>query len=200
VSLARLVRLAGPVSVVAAVLIVLTEIVGVIVGGGNTDPLAVINGVVRVFAFFLHLLGLVGLYAHQSEAAGRLGLVGFLLAFLGTMLLAGDLWFEAFAFPYLMEVAPKALEGGTPGGTFIAGAGVSFLTFNTGWLVFGIASFRARVFPRVATIVLVAGALICYPSPVYPPKLVVLPVAVEWMGLSLSTQRGAPAEQPSRVA
>jgi hypothetical protein len=132
VSLARLVRLAGPVSVVAAALIVLTEIVGFIVRGGNTDPLAVINGVVRVFAFILLLLGLVGLYAHQSEAAGRLGLVGFLLAFLGTMLLAGDLWFEAFAFPYLMEVAPQALEGGTPGGTFIAGAGVSFLTFNTG--------------------------------------------------------------------
>jgi hypothetical protein len=30
--------------------------------------------------------GLVGLYAKQSEAAGRLGFVGFLVAFLGTAL------------------------------------------------------------------------------------------------------------------
>ena len=198
-SLARLVRLAGPVCVVAAALIVVTEIVGFIVGGSNTGPVAVINGVVRVFAFFVLLLGLVGLYAHQSEAAGRLGLVGFLLAFLGTMLIAGDLWFEGFAFPYLMEVAPRALEEGNPGGTLIAGAAVSFLTFNTGWLLFGIASFRARVFPRVATIVLVVGALICYPSPLYPPKLVVLAAAVGWMGFYLSTQSGAQAEQSPRV-
>ena len=200
-SLARLVRLAGPVSVVGAALIVLTEIVAVafVGGGGNTGPVAVTNGVVRVFAFFWLLLGLVGLYARQSEEAGRLGLVGFLLAFLGTMLIAGDLWFEAFAFPYLMEVAPKTLEGESPGGTLIAGAGVSFLTFNTGWLLFGIASFRARVFPRVATIVLIVGALICYPSPLYPPKLVVLAAAVGWMGFYLSIQRVAPAEQSPRV-
>ena len=198
-SLARLVSLAGPVSVVAAALIVFTEIVGFIVGEAQTGPIAVTNGVVRVFAFFLLLLGLVGLYAHQSEGAGRLGLVGFLLAFLGTMLLAGDLWFEAFAFPYLMEVVPEVLKGGSPGGTLIAGAGVSFLTFNTGWLLFGIASFRSRVFPRVATIVLVVGALICYPSPLYPPKLVVLAAAVGWMGFYLSMQREVPAEQSPRV-
>jgi hypothetical protein len=64
--------------------------------GGNTDPVVVINGVVRDSAFFVLLLGLVGLYTHPSEAAGRLGLLGLLLAFLDTMLLAGELWFEAF--------------------------------------------------------------------------------------------------------
>jgi hypothetical protein len=52
--------------VVAAALIVFTEIVGFIVGEAQTGPIAVTNGVVRVFAFFPLLLGLVGLYAHQS--------------------------------------------------------------------------------------------------------------------------------------
>ena len=37
----------------------------------------------------LLLLGLVGLYAIQSETTGRLGMVSFLLAFLGTVLFAG---------------------------------------------------------------------------------------------------------------
>ncbi len=113
-SLASLIRSAGLVSVVAAALIVVTEIVGFLLGG-EADPVDMINGVVRVFASCLLLLGLIS----------------FLLAFLGAMAIAGDLWFEAFAFPYLMEVAPRALEGGRPGGTCIAGAGVSFLTCNT---------------------------------------------------------------------
>ncbi len=196
-SLTRLIRLAGLLSVVAAALIVLTEIVGFIVGGASTDPLALTNGMLRVLAFFFLLLGLVGLYACQSEAAGRLGLVGFLLAFLGSMLIAGDLWFEAFAFPYFVDVVPPgALEGGKPGGTFIAGAGVSFLTFNVGWLVFGIASFRAGVFPRAATVMVVVGALICFPSPLYPPKLVVLAVGVGWMGLLLARMRDPRPSSP----
>ncbi len=93
-SLARLVRSAGLLSMVAAALIVVSEIVAFLSGG-----IGLINGVVRVVAFFLLLLGLVGLYARQSEEAGKLGLAGFHLAFLGTMLLAGDLWFEAFAVP-----------------------------------------------------------------------------------------------------
>ncbi len=199
-SLARLVRYAGPVSMAAGVLIIVSEIVGFIIGASGTDPLSVTNGVVRVFAFFLLLLGLVGFYARQSEATARLGLVGFLLAFLGTMLIAGDLWFEAFVFPYLAEVAPRALEG-EPGGTLIAGAGVSFLTFNTGWLLFGIASFRARVYPRASAVALVVGALICYPSPLYPPKLVVLALAVGWMGFWLwRLDHGITTEQPSRVS
>ena len=58
----------------------------------------------------LLLLGLVGLYASQSEAAGVLGLVGFLVAFLGTALLAGVLWFELFITPSLATRAPGLAE------------------------------------------------------------------------------------------
>jgi hypothetical protein len=62
------------------------------------------TSVLKLLTFFLLLLGLFKLYAHQSEAAGPLGLVGCLIAFLGTLLLSGDLWLEAFAFPYLRQV------------------------------------------------------------------------------------------------
>ncbi len=43
-------------------------------------------------------------------------MVGCLAAFLGTMLLSGDLWLEAFAFPYLRELAPgdRATPTGMP--------------------------------------------------------------------------------------
>jgi uncharacterized membrane protein required for colicin V production len=54
----------------------------------------------------LLLLGLVGFYTSQSRAEGTLGLVGFLVAFLGTVLLVGALWFELLITPALAEQAP----------------------------------------------------------------------------------------------
>ena len=46
----------------------------------------------------------------------RLGwLIAFLVAFLGTVLVAGDWWFEAFVVPWLADVAPQSLEV-TPSG------------------------------------------------------------------------------------
>ena len=47
------------------------------------------------------LVGLVGLYVCQSEAAGLLGLVGFLMSFSGNALIAGAVWEETFVVPWL---------------------------------------------------------------------------------------------------
>jgi hypothetical protein len=67
----------------------------------------VVNSVLKLLTFYLLLLGLVGLYAPQAEAADPLGLVGCLAAFVGPMLLSDDLRLEAFAFPYFREVAHR---------------------------------------------------------------------------------------------
>lgn len=81
-----------------------TQLVSFLVDETGPSAPVVVNSVLKLLTFFLLLLGLFGLYAHQSEAAGPLGLVGCLIAFLGTLLLSGDLWLEAFAFPYLRQV------------------------------------------------------------------------------------------------
>ncbi|HEX2098540.1 MAG TPA: hypothetical protein VHF46_05740 [Rubrobacteraceae bacterium] len=47
------------------------------------------------------LVGLVGLYVCQSETAGLLGLVGFLMSFSGNALIAGAVWVETFVVPWL---------------------------------------------------------------------------------------------------
>lgn len=60
----------------------------------------------------LILGGLVGLYARQSEAAGRLGLIGFLVAFVRTALLAGLFFVQAFFVPYLAAQFPEVLNAG----------------------------------------------------------------------------------------
>jgi hypothetical protein len=85
----------------------LTQLVSFLVDETVLSAPVVVNSVLKLLAFFLLLLGLVGLYAHQAEDAGPLGLVGCLAAFVGPMLLSGDLWLEAFAFPYFRYVAPR---------------------------------------------------------------------------------------------
>lgn len=179
-----LLRASGLSGAVAGVLIAATEVVSLLVGRQSVDLPSLVNEVVRLAAFILLLLALVGLYARQVDQAGTIGVAGFLLAFVGTTLLAGDVWFEAFVFPYLTEVAPDALSA-DPGGILLVGAFVSFLTFIFGWLLFGCATFRAAVFPRAASVLLIGGAIILFPSPLFPPKLVVFALAVGWMGLWL---------------
>jgi hypothetical protein len=97
------------------------------------------------------------------------------------MLLAGAWWWEVLAVPYAAATAP-ALVAETPTGRLLAGAVVSFGVFALGWVLFGIASLRARVFPRDAAILLVIGGLVGVLIAVVPGAGVPLAVAVAWMG------------------
>jgi hypothetical protein len=142
----------------------------------------------------LLLVGLVGLYAHQSQAAGALGLVGFLVAFAGTVLVAGFIWAGTFIAPALATEAPEFLDAGPPPGYFPA-----LVTCSVGWLLFGIAALRARVFPRWATILLIVGAVL-FVLPL-PLTAIVLSVAVGWLGFRLFTGRQVTeAQTPPRVS
>jgi hypothetical protein len=72
------------------------------------------------------------------------------------MLLAGAWWLEAFAMAYA-AAKPPALVAEFPTGRLLAGGTVSFDIFAVGWVLFGIASVRARGFPRDAALLLVIG-------------------------------------------
>lgn len=186
----RLTRFAGFASLIAAVLIVASQFAGLYLLSSEL-PLsesikstpATLYNILKLSGFVLLLLGLVGLYVRQSVAGGMLGLIGFLVAFSGTVLVAGDWWFETFAVPWLAEVAPQSL-GVTPSGTLIAGGVTGFALFALGWVLFGIASFRAQVFPRWASIVLIVGGVLGFQAG-SPPFLVVLALGVGWMGFWL---------------
>jgi hypothetical protein len=147
-----------------------------------------------LLAMFVLLLALTGFHARQASAAGRLGLVGYVAASLGTLLVAGDWWYEAFIGPVLLEQAPELLAT-APSGSILIGAGLTFGIFAAGWVTFGLATVRAGVFPRPAALLLtvsgVAGILA-----LISPFQIPLALAVGWMGLWLV--RSASAEsQPS---
>jgi hypothetical protein len=156
----------------------------------------------RLIAFGLLLpLGLVGLYARQSEASGPLGLLGFVAAFAGTVLVAGFVWVDTFIAPELATLAPQLIGMGPP-----PGRALSFLVFGVGWALFGLASLVGRVYPSTAAILLIIGAIIgtVVSLTFLPVPLGGLPfeAAVAWLGVALLTGWGGSAAsgQPSRVS
>lgn len=150
----------------------------------SDDPAAVINGVVALIASLLLVFVLLALYGEHREPRGghRLGPVALKVALVGTVLLAGDFWFEAFVVPYLADVAPAAL-GGDPGGALLVGAVSSFIVFAVGWLLVGIEGYRDGSLPRAPLILVTAAAVLGAP----PGGLgkIVFGIALVWLGLSI---------------
>jgi hypothetical protein len=210
-SSSSLVRLGGLAAVMAGVLALIPDIMDVyLIDAYRTAELNreyltsgthAFQSALRMIVFVLLLpLGLVGLYARQSEATGPLGLVGFVVAFAGTVLVAGFAWVDTFVAPELATSAPRLIGSGPP-----PGRALSFLVFGIGWALFGIASLVGRVYPSRAAILLIIGAIIgtVVSLTLLPVPLGWLPfeAAVAWLGVALLTGWGGSAStQPSCVS
>ena len=192
-------RQAGLASIAAAGLILISQVSQLLLPLTMPESFWIATQSLRMglalLAMFALLLALTGLYARQVPEAGKLGLVGYLATFLGTMLVAGNWWYEAFIGPALREQAPEILTT-APGGSILIGAAITSLTFATGWVTFGLATFRAGVFPRRTAILLtvagVAGVLT-----LISPFQIPLALAVGWMGLWL-VRSGSREESATR--
>jgi hypothetical protein len=167
-ALSPLARIAGPLAIVAGTLVVVTRLVimltvpaelGEPLKASVLSPVFAINSVASIVAFALLALTLVALYEWEARAAGWFGVIGIAAALIGTMFMAGDWWYEAFAVPWLADAAPAVFETGA-GGRLLIGGLASFALFSLGWVLFGAASLRARVFPRVISATILVGGLL----------------------------------------
>jgi hypothetical protein len=150
-----------------------------------------------VLAIILLLVGLVAMYAYRSEAMGILGLVGFVVAFLGTAMALGYAWADAFVVPAVAEIEPGQLGSIYNIGTW---GGARFLTrvfFALGWFLFGLAAYQARAYPSWAAGVLMAGGLISVVP--MPGTTLVISVGLVLVGFVLFARRAESDQQPSRV-
>jgi hypothetical protein len=127
VSNSSLVRLGGLAAVVAALLLLTADIIDAYnIDAYRTAELNrkfltsgthAFQSALRMIAFVLLLpLGLVGLYARQSEATGPLGLVAFVAAFAGTVLVSGFVWVDTFLALELATSAPGSSRQALPQG------------------------------------------------------------------------------------
>jgi hypothetical protein len=200
-----LIRWSGLAALVGGALLIVSEVLNAALFPAEpgsevmaTDSSWFIVQLLSLVALLLVGLGLAGLYARQAQEAGTLGLIGFVVAFGGTLMAFGMLWGEAFLGPFLAEKAPAVLDIEATG-TMAAGSILSVMLYALGWLLFGLASLRARVLPRQAAVLLMVGAALFFVLALLelPLWTVVQSVAVAWMGYTLWS--GA-AGEPARMA
>jgi hypothetical protein len=118
-----------------------------------------LNGLALI-ATVLTPLALVSLYFRQVEESGKLGFVGFVMSYIGAVLFLGVQFDEAFVWRILASEAPALLD---PNGPMLTNPGFSTIylfmgiLYILGFVLFGIATIRARVFPRGAAVLLIIG-------------------------------------------
>jgi hypothetical protein len=169
-----LARIAGSLALAAGGLFTITQLVTVATLDRSNllasviEPVYLINGIVYFGAFCLLMLALVAIYAREGHRAGMLWTIGACAAVVGTFALGANVgWFDVFVAPWIALVAPEAMK--TPNvGSLPIGGFSSYVLFVLGWVLFGIASFRARVFPVAISLALVVSALIAWPSALPP--------------------------------
>ena len=176
----------------------------------TTDAWAIIQSF-KLAMSVLFLVGIAGLYARQVEAAGWLGLAGFLLFSLTWVIQMPFIFVQALINPLLATALPAFVESflaivnGHPGEMNIGVLPVLYnlagLLYALGGLLFGIATFRAGILPRRAAGLLAIGAvapivLAMLPHPLDRSLAVPMGLAMAWLGYALLSERRAQAPEP----
>ena len=125
----------------------------------SLSPLWVPSQLLHTLAATLALFGLVGLYARLGDQIRRLELTGFVLALFGTGFYLADAVLALVVFPIAATSAPSLIAA--DGALNMSPAYTAFgVTFVVGYILFGIALLRASALPRVATLLLIVGAIL----------------------------------------
>lgn len=128
---------------------------------GAATPQWVPIHAVGVVAMIFSLLALPGLYAVHSGRFGRLGATGVAMAVVGLVVTAGVSYAEAFVFPVLAARDPGllALDGPLLTSTPLRAASGAALGWFVGYFLIGLATLRAGVLPRGASLAFTVGPL-----------------------------------------
>jgi hypothetical protein len=155
-------RYAGPIALAAGVFVAVVDVGRLLLWRDDpaamlADPAYLVFNGLYFLAFPALLIALAAVHGRQAREAGGFGLVAFCAAILGTATMGGNMWFEGFAVPWLADVLPQVFTAEKTV-TLQIGALASYLFFALGWVLYGLASFRARVFPvGISILVVLAG-------------------------------------------
>jgi len=207
-------RWSGGTLIVSSFLLIVEDILSTVMcPGHNCTPQQTMSlpwllvTLMFLIASLLFVIGVPGMYLRQAGRAGVLGFVGFILVFFA-ILLGGAAFatLQVIVLPYLAQVAPKLTGGNGPAALFLFFI-VTGLMLSIGTILLGIATMRARVFPRWAGILLlVSGIAFLLTIPPLPSPLgdllevaafSVFSVAFLWCGYTLMAgERGTVETAP----
>jgi len=175
----------------------------------TTTAWAVITSLKFVMSV-LFVVGIVGLYARQAEKVGVFGLLAFVVLATSWTLLTCFVFVEAFIAPPLAAAAPEFVDamlgisyghtGNVNLGVLPALYSVVGITYMLGGLLFGIATFRAGILPRVPAALLAIAATLTPLAAMLPhaeQRYAAIPVAfaLAWLGYALFSERRASTAQ-----
>ena len=192
-----LAKAAGPIALVSGVVFAAVDAARLLAADRSLDriemmrqtPFQVTNAVYWV-VFIGLVLALVSVYFRLGGRARGLGAVGFCFALVGTLDMAGNMWFDGFAGPWIADVAPGAiLAGGS--GMLVIGGFSSYALFAVGWMIFGIAGWRSHMFPAWVGVLFVVAGFLGY-SAGLPPYGIPIGLVMATLGWWI-IRTGAPA-------
>jgi hypothetical protein len=212
-------RWAGLAAIAAGVLFITIQMVhpADILSSVTTERWAIVHSL-GVIMSFLALLGTTGIYASQVEKAGWLGLAGYLLFSLFWALTMAFQFIEAFISPVLATEAPSFVQGllGMVNGSAsevdlgalpMLNALTGFAGYMLGGLLFGIATLRAGILPRLAGGLLAFAAVSVLAAPLLGHPLdrlfaVPMGLALAWLGFALWSgwRENVPGAVPTRAS
>src|SRR5712692_8128456 len=123
--------------------------------------------------FLLLALGLPGMYRRQAARTGRWGVVGFVLILVGVLVGGVLVGLIQATMPQEALSDPKVFAAGSqlPMAAFVLGVLIPVLLTAVGAILLGIASLRARVFPRGSGVLLLVAGIIALVSLVVPSAI-----------------------------
>ena len=202
---ATLIRLAGLSAVLAGLCFVVVGLFHPVNEPAVVTTATWVNvHIVAIAMGLFGLIGMAGLYARQAEKIGWLGLAGYGLFSLWLALILSFSMVEAFILPGLATESPAFVVGflgmfsSSPSGVDLGAMptlwNLSGPMFIFGPLLFGIATFRARILPRGAAALQAVAALLIPVGGLISPELqslVMVPVglALVWLGYALFAER-----------
>lgn len=143
-------------------------------------------------SIILLILGFPGYYLKQFEKYHTLGFTGIVTSITGLILYACIQYYETIIWPAAARVNPDllqvkgALVSGDP--VVVSGLLVSGVILGLGYILFGIASIKARSFPKVPVWLLMIGVPLFGNAVVFPARTVGLLLFAAgniWLALDL---------------
>jgi len=165
---AKLIRWSGPITILSGLLYALGALLHPV--GENLTAVNHSNWIPSHLIYWasvnLLFFGLVGLYARQAKATGWLGLLGFVLAFIGTALVGSILLYVSTVLPLIASEAQGIFEKAAETPVFLLP--VFILGFGLGWILLGLAIMRADLLPRWSGLLLIIGVALFIASETMP--------------------------------
>lgn len=167
---------------------------GTIVANDTWAPYSLLGAVGTV----LLPIVIVSVYISQKGGMAKLGRVGLYFSLVGAIIFAWVQLEQTLVWPVLLEEAPELVDFDGPmfGDTLFAYVyWLSHATLGIGLLLFGVATVRAKVFPRWAGIFLAfGGPVVGFSAFILATRFVgvlALTVSFVWIGYLQWRDRGA---------